>query len=127
MEELFTSIQSASLFIGSLTVIGSALMWVYQKTIGKARERREEERNRLLREKIDASNAPLIFTLNKLSKEMESREHHANKLDDIAAINSQLLKNHNERLDKHHERLVILEVKNNVRKVGYIEESERNE
>lgn len=121
---LFSNIQSLAVFVGSIITIGSALMWVYQQIIGKAKEKREEERNRLLTKKIDASNEPLINTLNQLNKAMAERERHDNKLDDIAEQNIELLKKHNERLDEHHERLIVLEVKNNVRKIGYIKDKE---
>lgn len=124
LDILFSNIQSVAVFVGAIITIGSSLMWVYQHTIGKAKEKREEERNRLLRQKIDASNEPLIVTLNQLNKSMAERERHDNKLDDIAEQNIELLKKHDERLDNHHERLIVLEVKNNVRKIGYIEDSE---
>lgn len=121
---LFANIQSLAVFVGAIITIGSALMWVYQQTIGKAKEKRDEERNRLLNKKIDASNKPLIDTLNQLNKSMAERERHDTKLDDIAEQNIELLKKHNERLDDHHERLIVLEVKNDVRKIGYIKDKE---
>ncbi|WP_423189414.1 hypothetical protein ACO1PF_00435 [Alkalibacterium sp. f15] len=125
LDILFGNVQSFAAFVLAVTTIGGSLMWVYQKTIGKAKEKRMEEESKLLREKMDESNKPLIETLNRLNKSMDERIRHDDKLDDIADQNIELLKKHNDRLDDHHERLVVLEVKNDIRQIRYIDSRER--
>ena len=48
MEVIVTNIGTLASLIGSLTVVGSALIWIYNKFIGEPREhkRREEARKR---------------------------------------------------------------------------------
>ncbi|WP_225744492.1 hypothetical protein [Marinilactibacillus sp. Marseille-P9653] len=70
---IFGNVQSFAAFITAIITIGSSLMWVYQKTIGKAKERRIEKENRLLRKKIDESNKPLIDTLTMLNEYKQRR------------------------------------------------------
>lgn len=57
---------------------------------------------------------------------MAYRERQDNKLDYKAEQNTELLKKYKLRLDNNRERLDILEVKNNVQKIGYIDDRERS-
>ena len=42
MEVIVTNIGTLASLIGSLTVVGSALIWIYNKFIGEPRERKRE-------------------------------------------------------------------------------------
>lgn len=128
MSDFINQIGNLASFIGSLTVVGGALMWIYNKFIGEKREKRREkeadERQKNMIELITQKNEPLnqaIENLNKLLAESQSDRKQLNK---IAETNTKMIGEHEERLDKHNERLIILETRDGVRKVTYREGSE---
>lgn len=109
--------------IVSLTTIGGALMWVYQKTFGKAKEKRQEQQNAALEKAIKESNQPLTETLEGLNQSINRLGAHHEKLDLIAEKNQKLLDRHDERLDNHHSRLIVVETKlgETPKHVSYVE------
>lgn len=111
---------------GQITIIGTLLITVYKYLIArpaeKRKERKDKENAEALEKAITRHNEPMAHAINRLVASMDEREVHADKLDDIAESNAKILKSHESRLDSHHERLIILEVKNGIhRKVKYIE------
>lgn len=120
----FTSYAAAlAAFIVSLTTIGGALMWVYQKTFGKAKEKRLAERDKLLQDALNKNNEPLLEAINNLNTTMLDLERHDSKLDEIAETNQEILKRHDDMLDDHNKRLIVVETKLDVGKshVSYVE------
>lgn len=120
MEGVVTQVGSIASFIGSLTVVGGALLWVYNKFIGVPRERRkiEEEDKRTARmiETITRENQPLNASIEKLTDWLnESRADRVN-LNRVSGEHSKYIESHEKRLDKHHTRLVILEARNGILK-----------
>lgn len=130
IDVVFANFQSIILtvaaLIGGLTTIGAALMWVYQKTIGKAKERRDAARDQILQDAIKQNNKPLLETLDKLNESMRERERHDDKLDEIAEKNVELLNKHDEQLYEHNGRLIVVEttlgIKRKGKKVNYVEQ-----
>lgn len=112
--------------MGTLTTISGFLIVIYKYVIKNPiewkRQSLEAQKAHQLNKSIAEKNEPLLKTLEELNESMKKREAHDNKLDTIADQNQQILRKHDERLDDHHERLIVLEVKNNVRKVGYVED-----
>ena len=123
IELLLHDIHSVAVFITSMTIIGGALIWIYQKTIGNSRERRAEERNRVFIQSIDDKNKPLIETLEALQKSVEKQEYHDKQLEKIAQQNSELIKKQEERIDNHNDRLLVVEtvldINGNKKEVNY--------
>ena len=109
--------------IGSLTVVGGALMWIYNKFISapreKKRKREADERQEKMTKLITQSNEPLeraIKNLNELLRESQSDRKQLNlkttKLtDDVEFLDK--------RVDNHNERILVLETKSGVRAVSY--------
>jgi len=130
VDVFFSNVQSLAAFVGALTTIGGFLIIIYkyviQKPYEKRKQREDNERNRILQKELQRNNAPFLETLNQINESLEERERHDGKLDEISEQNKQILQNHENRLDNHNERLIILEVKNGVRKqVTSIEDERR--
>ena len=106
-------------FIGSLTVVGGALLWLYNKFISKPREKRRERLEKEYQEKmlktVKSENAPLIKTMNKLSSILDESTKDRENLNRVADVNSVKLDEHDERLDNHNNRLIVLETKTGLR------------
>ena len=50
---MFEMVGNMATFVGSLTVVGGALLWVYNHSIAKPREkRRKEEKNKKIKDKV---------------------------------------------------------------------------
>lgn len=116
---------SLASLIGSLTVVGGALLWLYNKFISAPREkRRERDANRRQRDMIELiteKNEPLNESIKRLNELLAESQLDRKKLNHIAETNTELLKDHEERLDNHNERLIVLETKNGVHKIVYKE------
>jgi len=128
MSALIEHMGSLASFIGSLTVVGGALMWIYNKFISapreKKRRREAEERQKRMIELITKKNEPLNQSIKHLNELLTESQMDRKRLNQIAENNTKMLENHEERLDGHNERLIVLEVKNGVRKVTYQEGNE---
>lgn len=109
---------SLASFIGSLTVVGGALIWVYNKFIGKPREirREKEDTKRQLRmvETITRENKPLNDAIKQLNEWLQESKKDREKLNKVADVNTSIIKEHEKKLHNHDDRLIILEVKNNI-------------
>ena len=125
MSDLAANVGNLASLIGSLTVVGGALLWIYNKFIGEPREKRRQQelakRQAQMLELITEKNEPLnlaIETLNVLLAESQIDRQHLNQ---VANENTDKLGVHEERLDNHNDRLIVLETKNGVRTVSYRE------
>lgn len=124
-------------FIGSLTVVGGALLWVYHKFIGNPREKRkleEEKRKELRRAKEDEErykkvldlvtneNKPLVDSIEKLNDWLQESAEDRKQLNTITKQHTELIKSNSKlislndkRLDRHGDRILILEVRSGLK------------
>lgn len=109
--------------IGSLTVVGSALIWVYNKFISSPREkkrlREEEKRQDMLLELITRENRPMNTAIEQLTKLLDESRQDRMKLNDLASRNTKMLLEHDDTLTEHNNRLIVLETKNGVSEYRY--------
>ena len=109
--------------IGSLTVVGSALIWVYNKFISHPREkkrlREEEKRQNMLLELITRENRPMNTAIQQLTKLLDESSQDRMKLNDLAGRNTKMLLEHDDTLTEHNNRLIVLETKNGVSEYRY--------
>ena len=109
--------------IGSLTVVGSALIWVYNKFISHPREtrrlREEEKRQDMLLELITRENRPINTSIQQLTKLLDESIQDRMKLNDLASRNTKMLLEHDDTLTEHNNRLIVLETKNGVSEYRY--------
>ena len=119
--------------ITSVTIIGTFLVKVVDKIIIKPMDKRKVERAKVVeadRQKfeqtllkhVEANQQPLTDSIDKLNVLLEESQRDRMALHKIADVNVQAISEHEERLDNHNDRLIVLEVKNGVRTVTYKEE-----
>ena len=109
--------------IGSLTVVGSALIWIYNKFISHPREkkrlREEEKRQDMLLELITRENRPMNTAIQQLTKLLDESRQDSIKLNDVAGRNTKMLLEHDDTLEEHNNRLIVLETKNGLSEYRY--------
>ena len=109
--------------IGSLTVVGSALLWIYNKFISHPREkkrlREEEKRQDMLLELITRENRPMNTAIQQLTKLLDESTQDRIKLNDLTGRNTKLLHEHDDTLTEHNNRLIVLETKNGLSEYRY--------
>ena len=128
MSDIIEHVGSLASFIGSLTVVGGALMWMYNKFISAPREKRRQteadKRQRDMIELITEKNKPLNESIQGLNELLSESQTDREQLNQIAKVNTDMIKNHEDRIDNHNERLIVLETKNGIQKIAYREGSE---
>ncbi|XJS09835.1 hypothetical protein ACF3NG_06725 [Aerococcaceae bacterium WGS1372] len=126
-DTLSSNIQQVATLITSLTVVGSALMWIYNKSVSQPREKKrkqeadERERNRLEHErKQQAILTEALKPINEFIHESKSDRQALNK---VAFENTEKLKEHDSRISSIDDRLIIVETKQefNGRSIQYTE------
>ena len=131
MPEIIAHVGSLASFIGSLTVVGGALMWMYNKFISAPREKRRkresDKRQRDMIELITEKNEPLNDSIQGLNELLAESQSDRKKLNQIANVNTEMLKDHEERIDDHNVRLTVLETENGVKRVVYREGYEKED
>ena len=109
--------------IGSLTVVGSALIWIYNKFISHPREkkrlREEEKRQDMLLELITRENRPMNTAIQQLTKLLDESSQDRMKLNDLTSRNTKMLLEHDDTLEEHNNRLIVLETKNGLSEYRY--------
>lgn len=118
--ELFSNhIGDMASLIGSLTVVGGALMWVYNILISKPREKRKEreekKRQRELIKTINEENKPLSNSINQLKEWLDEGKKDREKLNELALRNTKIIDEHGKMIDNHDDRLIVLESKTGLR------------
>lgn len=119
--------------ITSITIIGAFLVKVVDKIIIKPMDKRKAERAKeveldrqqfeeSLLKRVEANQQPLAESIDRLNQLLEESQRDRMALHKIADVNVQTIGEHEERLDSHNDRLIVLEVKNGVRTVAYKEE-----
>lgn len=108
--------------IGSLTVVGSALLWVYNKFIGSPREKRriqeENLRQKRMLEVVTRENEPLNQSIKQLTEWLSESKLDRENLNRMVKENRKYIEDHEERIDDHNERLITLEAVRNYAKQG---------
>ena len=119
--------------ITSVTIIGAFLVKVVDKIIIKPMEKRRAERAKVvaldrqqfeetLLERVETNQEPLADSIRRLNELLDDSQRDRKALHKIADVNVKAIGKHEERLDNHNDRLIVLEVKNGVRTVTYKEE-----
>lgn len=113
------NISALASFIGSLTVVGSALLWIYNKFIGEPRERKREKEEAKRQEKmldlITERNKPLNESIRSLNQLLKESQNDRKVLHEIADTHDDKINENAECIDDHNERIIVLETKNGVR------------
>lgn len=140
-ESITGNMASLASLIGSLTVVGSALMWVYNRFISSPREKRREEKRekeRIEKEKQEKDyhermiaiakeqDRPMSdalervnHTLDNLNNLLEESQKDRKNLHSIAEVNTESIEGHGKKLADHESRIIVMETINN--KVNYSE------
>lgn len=100
--------------IGSITIVGSALIWVYKQLIARPKERRDAVRVERENEKFRKAMQPTIDAVEQISRGLAYQEERDEKLQQIADSNVKLLEKHENRLDLHEQRIIVLETRNGI-------------
>lgn len=119
--------------ITSITVIGAFLVKVVDGIIIKPMDKRKADRARAveldrqefeekLLERVETNQQPLAESIDRLNKLLDESQRDRMALHKIADVNVKAIGEHEDRLDKHNDRLIILEVINGVKTVSYKEE-----
>lgn len=119
--------------ITSITIIGAFLVKVVDKIIIKPMDKRKAERAKgveldrqkfeeKLLQRVEANQKPLSESIDRLNELLTESQRDRMNLHKIAEVNVKAIGEHEERLDQHNDRLIVLEVKNGVRTVAYKEE-----
>ena len=128
MSDIIEHVGSLASFIGSLTVVGGALMWMYNKFISAPREKRRKiEADKMQRDMIELiteKNEPLNKSIQGLNELLAESQSDRQQLNQIAKVNTEMIENHEERIDDHNVRLTVLETENGIKKVIYREGNE---
>src|SRR5699024_833355 len=102
MEVIVTNIGTLASLIGSLTVVGSALIWIYNKFIGEPRERKREREAKKRQEEmillITEKNEPLNQSIQSLIDFSRSSEADRELLHRISDENTLRIGEHGEEL-----------------------------
>ena len=119
--------------ITSITIIGTFLVKIVDKIIVKPMDKRKAERAKEaeldrqkfeegLLERVEVNQQPLKESIDRLNKLLDESQRDRENLHKIAEVHVETIREHEERLDSHNDRLIVLEVKNGVRTVTYKEE-----
>ena len=100
--------------IGSITIVGSALIWVYKHLIARPKERRDAIRTEKENEKFREAMQPTVDAVEQISRGLAYQEERDEKLQQIADSNVKLLDKHENRLDLHEQRIIVLETRNGI-------------
>ena len=128
---IIEQVGSVASFIGSMTVVGGALMWVYNKFISAPREKkrqREAERRQIdMIKLITERNEPLNEAIQSMTEMISESKLDRQQLNRIAKVNTKTIEVHEGRLDSHNDRLIVLETKNGIQSFTYREEQEKED
>ena len=120
---VFEQVGSIASFIGSLTVVGGALMWIYNKFVAipreKKRQKEAERRQKDMINLITERNEPLNEAIQSMTEMISESKLDRQQLNRIAKANTQIIEVHEERLDNHNDRLIVLETKNGIQTIVY--------
>ena len=120
---IIEQVGSVASFIGSLTVVGGALMWIYNKFVAipreKKRQKEAERRQKEMIELITEKNEPLNQAIQSMTEMISESKLDRQQLNQIAKVNTKMIDIHEQRLDNHNDRLIVLETKNGIQTITY--------
>ena len=123
MVGIIEQVGSVASLIGSLTVVGGALMWVYNKFVAipreKKRQREAERRQKDMIELITEKNEPLNEAIQSMTEMISESQLDRKQLNRVAKVNTEMIEVHEGRLDNHNDRLIVLETKNGIQTITY--------
>jgi len=118
MTTLVNEMGDLASFIGSLTVVGSALLWIYNKFIGKPREKRrkeeEDKKHKYTMKMIRKENEPLNESIQQLNEWLAESQADRKQLNKVTDEHTNTIYHHEKQLDNHNNRLIVLETKNGI-------------
>lgn len=101
--------------VGSLTVVGSALIWVYNqmiaKPIEKKRSEEEKKRNEMMVKVILKENKPLNESIKQLTEWLSESRNDRIAIHENLDQHEKMINEHEKRIDEHSKRLTVLETK----------------
>ena len=101
--------------VGSLTVVGSALIWVYNqmiaKPIEKKRSEEEKKRNEMMVKVILKENKPLNESIKQLTEWLYESRNDREAIHLNLDQHEKMINEHEKRIDDHSKRLTVLETK----------------
>lgn len=119
MEIVTTHLGGIASLIGSLTIVGSALLWLYNKLISKPRERirmrEEEHRHQRMVKEINNFTKPLSNSIDKLNQSLQESQLDRKTINEKINTNSDTLKEHNKIINNHDDRLIVLETQSGIK------------
>lgn len=128
---IIEQVGSVASFIGSLTVVGGALMWIYNKFVAipreKKRQKEAERRQRDMINLITERNEPLNEAIQSMTEMISESKLDRQQLNRIAQVNTEMITIHEQRLDKHNDRLIVLETKNGIQTITYPDHHKKEE
>lgn len=138
MEIFIDHVGSLASFIGSLTVVMGAVIWIWNKVVIRPREKirrdLEEQRYQKMIDVATQEDKPLADAIVKLTAQLDdSRSDRKNlnqiadKLMEITQAQQEHSERQDERLDSHGDRILTLEVINGVSRVKYKEHYGKDE
>ena len=90
-------------------------------TIRDISKEEEDKRQGKMIALITQKNEPLNTAIQELNSLLGESQKDRAKLNDIAKANTKMIGEHDERLDNHNDRLIVLETKNGVKRITYRE------
>ena len=119
MENIVAHLGGFASLIGSLTVVGGGLIWVYNTLISKPRERirmrEEEHRHQRMVKEINNFTTPLSHSIDNLNELLQESQLDRKNINAKINNNSDTLKEHNKILHNHDDRLIVLETKSGLK------------
>ena len=101
--------------VGSLTVVGSALIWVYNQMIAKPIEKKrleaEKKRNEMMVKVILKENKPLNESIKQLTEWLSESRNDRIAIHENLDQHEKMINEHEKRIDDHSKRLTVLETK----------------
>ena len=101
--------------VGSLTVVGSALIWVYNQMIAKPIEKKrleaEKKRNEMMVKVILKENKPLNESIKQLTEWLSESRNDRIAIHENLDQHEKMINEHEKRIDEHSKRITILETK----------------
>ena len=119
MDSFINHMGDMASLIGSLTVVGGALLWIYNVFISKPRERHKErevkKRQRELIKTINEENKPLLKSINQLTDWLDEGNKDRERLNELSVRNTKIIDEHGKKIENHDDRLIVLESKTGLR------------
>ena len=106
-------------------------MWIYNKFIAIPREKKRQkaanDRQADMIELITEKNEPLNQAIQSITEMISESKLDRQQLNTVAKVNTQMIDIHEQRLDNHNDRLIVLETKNGIETITYKDHHRKGE